>query len=62
MRPNITGLTNGYTAEINGNQVMLLKNNPSDVVTYVNFYSTKTLTDVSFMTESINNMYQTHWD
>ena len=63
MRPRtITGLTNGYTAEINGNQVMLLKNNPSDVVTYVNFYNTNTLTNVKFMTDSINDMNNTYYN
>lgn len=38
----------------------LFKNNSSDVVTYVNFYNTNSLTNVSYMASSINNMSSTY--
>ena len=61
MRPvEITGLTSGYTAEVNDNQVMLFKNNSSDVVTYINFRDTNSLTNISYMASSITNMYHTY--
>lgn len=59
---NITGLSSGYTTEVNGNTVNLYKNNIDETVTYVNFYNDQNITRIEYMSDDITNMSKSYYE
>ena len=54
--PIIEGLTNGFTPDVIGSEVTLVKNSIDDVVTYINFSGDTDLTRIKYIPDSITNM------
>jgi hypothetical protein len=59
---SMTGAVNGYGASINGNNVKLYKNDESDIITYMSFKNSQTITSVTNMTNSITDMRQSFYN
>ncbi len=53
---SITGAVGGYGSLINGNNVKIYRNEEEDIITYISFKNSTTLTSIVSMTDSITNM------
>ena len=62
-RPSsITGAVNGYGVLINGNNVKIYKNEENDIITYMSFKDSQTITNVTSMTDSITDMRESFYN